>query len=211
MVDQFGIPYQLKTTWTINFRLINTTTDPKFLDSEIAGIRGAYAKEWDSVYLLHDDMATTDHSISTNLVGKIRTTRGPSYARYQNGEYVSYRTGDATLEATTAIGTLAGRVVEHSYDIQFSGGGPTYAFLQPNVGLPIKQQTRTNTPFQATQAGRIVHYDAYGALPAPIWPGHLVESGKSSLSHPQQIGATSYNFPQTYSYTFASATPLALP
>lgn len=211
VVDQFGIPYQLKTTWTINFRLINTTTDPKTLDAEIAGIRAAYAKEWDGVYLLHDDMATTDHSIAANLVGTIRAVRGPSYARYQNGEYVSYRTGDVTLEATTAIGTLTGRVVEHTYNIEFSGGGPEFAHLQPNTGLPIKQQTRTNTPFRATQSGRIVHYTAYGAIPAPIWPDDLTEAGKRSLGNPQVIGTTEFNFPQTYSYAFASATALTLP
>ena len=211
IADQYGIPYQLKTTWTINFRLINTTTDPKSLDAEIAGIRAAYAKQWTSIYLLHDDLASTDHSISSGLVGEIRTIKGPSYARYQNGEYVSYRTGDVTIEAITTIGTLTGRVVEHTYNIEFSGGGAEYAFLQPNVGLPIKQQTRTNTPFRATQSGRIVHYDAYGTLPTPIWPSDLLEAPKVSLGNPQEIGTTKFNFPQTYSYTFASATALTMP
>ena len=211
IADQFGVPYQLRTSWTINFRLINTTTDPKSLDAEIAAIRVAYAKEWDSVYLLHDDQTPTDHVIASNVVGTIRTVRGPSYARYQNGEYVSYRTGDVTIEAITAIGTLGNRVIEHTYNIEFSGGGPEFAFLQPNTGLPIKQQTRTNTPFRATQSGRIVHYSAYGLVPTPIWPGDLVEAGKFGLGNPTEIGTAKFNFPQTYSYTFASATALALP
>jgi len=211
IVDQYGVPYQLKTTWNISFRLINTTTDPKSLDTEIAGIRAAYAKSWPSIYLLHDDMASTDHSISTGLVGEIQTIKGPSYARWQNGEYVSYRTGDVTIEATTTIGTLTGRVVEHQYNIEFSGGGAEFAFLQPNVGLSVKQQTRTDVTFRATQSGRIVHYDGYGTLPAPIWPGDLLEAPKRSLGNPQYVGATAFNFPQTYSYTFASATALTLP
>jgi hypothetical protein len=211
IVDQAGIPYQKKITWSINFRLINTTTDPASLDAEIAAIETAYASTWPSVALLHNNGAATEHEISSGIVGEVRTTKLPSYARYQNGEYVSYRTGDVVIEALVAIVSLTGYVVEHTYNIEFSGGGPEYAFLQPNTGLPIKQQTRTNTPFRATQSGRIVHYDGFGALPAPIWSDHLVEAGKRSLGNPQRIGSVEFNFPQTYSYTYASATALALP
>jgi len=209
--DDRGVPYLKRVTWNISFQLINTTTDPKSLDAEIATLEGWYDQEWDSVSLRHDDGAATAHEIGTGIVGKVRTTKPPSYARWQNGEYVSYRTGNVAIEGLVEIGSLVGRVTESSARIEFSGGGPEFAFLQPNEGLPVKQQTRTNTPFRATQSGRITHYDGYGAIPGPIWPSDLVAAPTTSLEPPKRSGTTRYDFPTTYSYQFASATALNLP
>lgn len=206
--DDRGVPYLSRVTWNITFMLANTTTDPKSLDAMIATLESWYAQEWDQVSLRHDDGTATSHAIATGLVGKVRTTKPPSYARWQNGEYVSYRTGNVVIEGLVAIGSLTGAVTEFSERIEFSGGGPEYAFLQPNVGPPVKQQTRTATPFRATQSGRITYFDGYGAIPSPIWADHLVTSPTVSLEPPKRSGNTQYDFPKTYSYQFASATAL---
>lgn len=210
IVDDKGIPYLNRITWNITFQLINTTTDPKSLDAEIAALEGWYAQQWTAASLRHDDGTATAHVIGTGLVGKIRTTKPPSYARWQNGEYVSYRTGNVVIEAVVEIGTLTSRITEHTERIEFSGGGPEFAFLQPNVGLPVKQQTRTNTPFRATQSGRITYYDDYRAIPVAIWPNDLVAAPSVALEQPKRIGTKKYDYPQTYSYQFASATALTL-
>lgn len=204
--------YLRKEQWTIEFRLINAGTSAADLDAGIAEINGWYAGEYDAIALLHDDLSSTAHAINsgTGLIGKIRTTSPPSYARWQNGEYVSYRTGSVTVEALSSVGPAAGRIIEFSQRIEFSGGGAETAFLQPNVGLPVGQTTRTNTPFNATQSGRIVHWDGYGALPAPIWPLAMNAAPKVSIENPTYNGPAAYNYPQSYTYTFQSATALTL-
>jgi hypothetical protein len=204
--------YLRKVQWTIEFRLINSGTSAVDLDAGIAEINGWYAAEYDAIALLHDNSATTAHSISsaTGLIGKIRTTSPPSYARWQNGEYVSYRTGSVTVEAMESVGPEAGRIIEFSQRIDFSGGGAEVAYLQPNVGFPTGQTTRTNTPFNATQSGRIVHWDGYGSLPAPIWPAALIAAPKVTLENPTYNGAAAFNYPQSYTYTFQSASALTL-
>lgn len=205
--DDRGIPYLERVTWNISYQLRNPDTDPKSLDSLINQIQFMYSQEYEEVSLRHDDGTATAHII-LGAIGKVRTIKPPSYARWQNGEYVSYRTGNVVIEGLVPIGDLTNRVTELSERIEFSGGGPEYAFLQPNTGLPIKQQTRTNTPFRATQSGRITYYGGYGAIPGPIWPGALVGAPVVSLEPSKRLGTVRYDFPKTYSYQFASATAL---
>lgn len=209
VVDDCGIPYLDRITWNISFQLINPDADPHSLDAEIAAIEAMYAQEWDEVSLLHDDEVASAHVI-TGVVGNIRTIKPPSYARWQNGEYVSYRTGNVVIEGLVPIGDLSARITELSERIEFSGGGAEYAFLQPNTGAPVKQQTRTATPFRATQSGRIVYYSGYGAIPSPLWPDDLVAAPSVALEQPKKIGSTEFDFPKTYTYQFASATGLTL-
>lgn len=204
--------YLRKEQWTIEFRLINIGTSAADLDAGIAQINQWYAGEYDAIALLHDDLSSTAHAINsgTGLIGKIRTTSPPSYARWQNGEYVSYRTGSVTIEAMMTIGAIApDRIVEYSQKIEFSGGGGEVAFLQPNVGLPIGQLVRTNVPFNATQSGRIVHWGMFGPLPSPIWPSAMIAAPKVTYENSSFDGNYEYNFPQSYTYTFQSATALS--
>jgi len=207
--DYRELPYFATERWTIDFMLVNTTTDPKSLDTLITAIENAYKNSQSSARLLHDDLTPTRHVLlAQDLVGGVRVVKPPSYARYQNGEYVSYRTGQIVLEATVRLDNNPLRVIEFTERIDIEGGGPEFALLQPNVGPAVRQQTRTNLKCTASQSGRIVYLGTAGPAPPPIWPDALIRPVRRSPETPRNIGGQNYGYPLSYSYQFESPTLL---
>ena len=206
ILDFRELPYLATDRWVVEFRLINDTPDPKELDAKIAQIEAVYAAgQFSSARLLHDDGTPTDHVIlGANTIGGVRVVKPPSYMRFQNGEYVSYRTGTVEIEATVKLDNNPFRVIEFDESIEIDGGGPEFVMLQPNVGPAIRQQTRTQLKSTATQAGTITHLGAYGVIPPPIWPGAQMRPVRVRKTTPRNIGGDFYSFQQSYSYEFES-------
>ncbi len=208
--DHREVAYFATERWTIDFREINTTTDPKSLDALITAIEVAYSSPKTSAKLLHDDLTATAHVLGpAGLIGGVRVVKPPSYARYQNGEYVSYRTGEIIIEATKVLDNNPLRIIEFSESIEIDGGGPESGLLQPNVGLAVVQQTRTNLKCTATQSGRIVYLGGRGPIPAPLWPSALMRPVRERLETPRNVNGQFWGFPATYTYQFESPTRLS--
>lgn len=203
-LDNFGLVWALTETWTIDFRLIGTTQSE--LDTEIALLEAAYRQEAYSLKLLKPDGSPTQHQIALgSTIGPLKVVKPPSYARYQNGEYVTYRTGQIVVEAMVRLSDNPFRVIDFQESIEISGGGETYGLLQPNVGLATKQRTRTNEKCSATQSGRIVHLGTRGPIPPPIWPGDQIGPVQIRKETATRRGNTLYGFPTSYTYQFESA------
>jgi len=195
--------WALTYRWPIEFRLINAGQSSKDMDSAITTLENAYKQTATSAALLHDDGTPTVHSLSaSNTIGGIRVVKPPSYMKYQNGEYVTYRTGSIVLEAMVKLTDDAYRIIDFSESIDMEGGGPEFAHLQPNVGFAVKQQTRTATKFIATQSGRIVHLGAYGPVPPPLWPSAQMRPVKLRAESPKYVGDVAHSFPTSYTYQF---------
>lgn len=204
VLDAFGFAYAITETWTIDFRLIGTTQQD--LDAEIRALEAAYAKEAYSIKLLKPDLSLTAHAIqSGSTIGPLRVVKPPSYARYQNGEYVTYRTGQIVVEGLVKLESNPYRIIEFAETIEISGGGETFGLLQPNVGPAVRQRTRTMEKCQATQSGRIVHLGARGGIPPAMWPSEQIAPVRVRLEPPTRRGNTLYGFPTSYTYQFESA------
>ncbi len=204
VLDAFGFAYAITETWTIDFRLIGTTQQD--LDAEIRALERAYAQTVYSIKLLKPDLSQTAHAITLgSTYGPLRVVKPPSYARYQNGEYVTYRTGQIVVEGLVKLESNPFRIIEFAETLEISGGGETYGLLQPNVGLAVRQRTRTNEKCVATQSGRVVHLGARGDIPPPLWPGSLSGPARIRKEPATRRGNDLYGFPTSYTYQFESA------
>lgn len=201
-------------TWTITGRIRNPTGDPKDLDAEIANIEAIYSTNGGDLILKHDDGTPTAHAIyNIDTIGGIVVKQPPTFSAYRNGEYVSYRTYKVVLEATQNA-FPAGSQILYSWkeELKFSGGGPKFVWLEPNTGPPILQMAKAQTPYRATQSGRIVTIFDEPNLPPPIWLANLMANPVTTKSSPTPFGlyggvrAVLYGL--NYSYEFESVLPL---
>jgi hypothetical protein len=209
ILDHRQEAYLVTERWTVDFREINTGQSSADLDAQIAALEEAYSQTAAIAQLLHDDGTPTVHNLqASNTLGGIRVVKPPSYMRFQNGEYVSYRTGNLILEATIKLTEDVDRVIEHTWSLDMDGGGPVDAHLQPNVGPAVKQRVRTMEKFTATYSGRIVHLGTYGPIPPTIWPQAQIRRVKPRIESPKLIVGTAYGFPTNYTYQYESAVPL---
>lgn len=209
VLDGRGELYAKLLKISIDFRLIGTS--PTALDSQITGLETFYAGTQDSFRLLHDNGTTpTAHSWAAGTTfGGFRVSKPPSYLRFQNAEYVAYRTGQIELEALIKLFDDNSRILEFSETLEYEGGGEIYGHLIPNEGLATKQRTREKALWLGTQSGRITHQGEYGAIPRPIFPGALIAKPKLRAESARRIGSSLVGYPTSYSYSFESATPLA--
>jgi hypothetical protein len=165
--------------------------------------------EGNDAYLLANDGSTVVRSLlSTGSLHGVQIDRVDFPVGGMN-EYANMRTIGIRLRAVYPCNTSA--IVSFNESLSFSGGGPRFAHVQTITGPPIKQQLCEQTPFKATQSGMIVGRFSYpfDKVPPPLFPDALVESPSGSYTSPRLRGNTLEGFAIQYSYSFASATPLA--
>jgi hypothetical protein len=206
LTDAKGEVYANEEVWRVDFRLTNSTVDPKNLDSVVQGLVNAYQQPQASCYLLHDDLTETVHKMdSTNVVGGVRVTKPPNFLKYQNGEMVTYRTGRLAIAGTKFLAQDAAEVIDFKERIDTQQPGPEYKALTPNVGPSIMQRVSTNKPSTCTQTGTITYFGMYGPPAPPVFPQiPQSEPAKIGYTSPTKIGSGStagfYGFPVTYTY-----------
>lgn len=192
----------------VEFLLHNTGTTAKDLDAEIATIDAMYATSSNEGGLLHDDLTKTKHYLEdVDTFGGLRVIEPPSWTRYQNGEYVTYRTGTVTIEAAIPRFLNPFRIIEWKESLEVQPAGNVYGMLQPNFGNATRQLIRQNQFFRATQQGRITYAAIKGPIPGPIYATGQVRPVKYRRSDPRKIGgdidvAAYIGYPLDYTYEY---------
>lgn len=200
-----GLAYAVKETWTIQGKVYGSTQAE--LRAAIADVQAAYSVDGGDLVLLHNDLTPSAHGMETSLaLGGIKVISGPDFPESAGAEYASYRTFNAVVSGEFPVQDPG--LMEYEETLSFSGGGPTYAHLQPVDGLPQKQKIFGNTPYRVTQSGRAVGYSSWPTPPDPLWPADLMMAPQITRSNPQKhVGGTRTNYPVTWSYEFESHNP----
>lgn len=205
LMDASGEIYAHDEKWTVDFRLPNTTTDPKNLDTAVNSLIAAYAQDQASAYILHPDGTNTVHKLdSSNIRGGVRVIKPPSFLKYQNGEMVTYRTGRLQIAGTKFRAQDALTVVDFKETIDITQPGSKYEALTPNTGPSIIQRTATGVPATCTQSGTITYFGTYGNPPAPVFSIPMAEPPRIQYSSPTKVGSGAtagfHGFPVSYTY-----------
>ncbi len=205
-----GLTRGVRERWDIQGRL--QAADQAALTAAIEALTAAYSVQGQNVGFYFDDDQPSSHLIaSSETNGGVRVVVPPSFPQGKGAEYSTFRNYSLALEAEwlDPDATLIG----WNERLNFSGGGPQFAFLQPITGTPIKQLLRQATPYRATQSGEAVGYQSYPAPALPLWADaehvHLREIHYEIPKRMGPSGSPTYtHYRVTWSYRFESATPL---
>jgi hypothetical protein len=205
-----GLPRGIRERWDIQGRL--QAADQAALTTAINALTAAYALQGQDVGFYFDNGQPSSHQIdSSETNGGVRVVVPPSFPQGKGAEYSTFRNYSLALEAELLDpeATLIG----WNERLNFSGGGPQFAFLQPITGLPIKQQLRQATTYRAAQSGEAVGYQSYPTPATPLWAAsehvHLREIHYELPKRMGPPGSPTYtHYRVTWSYRFESATPL---
>jgi len=218
VMDAKGEPYMIRHQWKINWRIVKTAAMSNAdFDTALNNLEDAYANPQVTAALLRPNLSPTIHVLSgALLIGDIRVIQPPSYRRYQNGEYVTYRTGDVIIEAFTRRWVDgANPVISFTENVSIQNAGPVQVMLQPTTGPAIRQRGIQQKFCMVEQTGSAVYaagFPAVSQLPPPLFSQGQVEPLKHSYRHPRRINDAYIEYPVDYSYRFEWPTTLdALP
>ena len=210
LFSEAGLPRGVRERWDIQGRL--QAADQAALSAAIDALSAAYAVQAQDVGFYFDDGQPSSHRIvSASTNGGVRVAAPPSFPEGKGAEYSTFRNYSLALEAELLDATAT--IIHWNERLNFSGGGPQFAFLQPINGLPIKQLLRQATPYRATQSGEAVGYQSYPVPASPLWPdSEHINRREVHYELPKRMGPTgsaSYTqYKVTWAYHFESATPL---
>lgn len=184
------------------------------LFAKIRLLNAAYAYDGGNIGLYTTAGAATSHVLlSSTTIGGTKVIDGPNYPENKGPELGLYRSYSVTVEGEILNLAVANTILNFTESLTIEGGGARDLFLQPLVGLPVRQRVATNTPYKATQQGTIVGYLSYPSVPAPLFPGlefqdkrRVIKKSPKRDGPPQTPVYTM--FPIDYYYYFESATPL---
>lgn len=129
-----------------------------------------------------------------------------------NGTYgaidVTMKQFAMSFEATYPAAGSAGLLLDFRETLTFSGGGPTRVCKRAVNTTPQLQMPYQYTEFYVVQSGSAVGFRDTPAIPFPIWPAFLMETGNTSQTSPHPEGLQYTNWPVTWSYRFCSPSPL---
>jgi hypothetical protein len=208
--SEAGLPRGIRERWDIQGRL--QAASQAALTAAINALSAAYAVQGLNVGFYFDDGSPTSHQItSANTNGGVRVVVPPSFPEGKGAEYSTFRTYSLAIEAEWL--DPAATLIGWNERLQFSGGGPQFAFLQPINGSPLKQLLRQQTPYRATQSGEATGCYSYPTPALPLWPdAEHIHQRALHYDLPKRMGppgsATYTQYKVTWSYHFESATPL---
>lgn len=213
-LDGAGEPWVDFVRWNLKIRLVKTTLSSvkdqtTALESAFSQTR-AYAKLFES-----DGSTETAHVLGpTGIIGGVRVVRRPSYASLKNGEAVTFRNVEVTLEACVNLSPSAYHIVDMKEQVPQQASGARTAAIQPNIGPAILQQVRTQQLSVYTQSGSITYAGTYGPIPPPQFADSFrVAEPRLTPYSPRTIGRGVYRgeigFRIDYSYEFVGPSTLA--
>lgn len=212
-LDSTGEPWLLTSRWDIDIRLIKTVGGPS-LDAQVLTLENTFSQTRSSIYLRNHDGSTSSYASPPDILGGVRVVKPLSFAKYNRGEMVTYRSCTVSVEFTRA--TVADRyhIIDFTEEVSVVPAGPIKAALQPNVGEAVIQTVRTQQHSVAQQTGTITFLGAYGQLPPSLLNGPLVGPVQYSNGSPRRIGRGAFTkyvaFPRRYSYSYIAPQTLDL-
>ena len=213
-LNDAGTPWADRVRWTIQGMLTNQGGTEATLDAKVAALEAAYAVDYqDLALLLTSGTAASGHEITNaDTIGGVKVVKRPHYPRGDGAEGVTMRTFGVVLEAMVPIsaGTI---LLSWSEILKFSGGGARYGVLEPLTGRPIRQKLKRTTAYHATQQGQAIGLYEYPTPGSPFWPAAQLDTRDVEYGSPQRKGFnsgadTNIEWPVSWVYRFASATPL---
>lgn len=205
-----GMSRAVRERWEIQGQLHAAT--PAAVSTAIDALVAAYAVQGQDLGFYFDDGQPSSHAIDSSATnGGVRVVVPPSFPQGRGAEYSTFRNYTIVLEAEW-LDTGTALLSWHE-TLQFRGGGPQFAFLQPIAGAPVKQVLRQATTYHVTQSGEAVGQQAYPTPPGPIWPAsEHVNQRQVRYELPKRMGptgqATFTQYKVSWTYQFEAAAPL---
>lgn len=200
-------PYAYKHRWQLSGELVGDGQDD--IDAKVAALEAAYSVHGLDLSLRKTSGAPTRLILpnagsfdGVKVVGPVQypSNRGAVYATH-----IPYR---ITLEAEYPIADPRLLIVRFRETLQRSGGGPLVNVLETLEGPPVMQQGKLCPAYRVVQTGEAVGLYQYPPVPPPLWPDKQIRPVQVTQSSPDRRGQSWLNWPVSWSYEFASATPL---
>jgi hypothetical protein len=160
------------------------------------------------VVLYADDGTVARQLPNATSTTGVRVT-GPWFPQGNGAQFAGYLDFAFRAEAQYAVAGGQRFLLSFRETVNFEGGGPLFAHLQPVNDLPQKQMIYQATPYRATQEGEASGVGGYPFVPPPLWPGALKKAPRSGRTSPRWVGRTWLEYPVSWGYEYESATPLA--
>lgn len=205
-----GIARGVRERWDIHGRL--QAADQASLSTALGALMSAYSNHGLDIGFFFDNGQPTSHTIQSSATfGGVRVITPPSFPEGKGAEYSTYRNYSLAVEAEILDPRAA--ILSWTETLNFRGGGPKFAFLEPINGLPQKQLVKQFTTFRATQSGEASGLTAYPSPAPPLWPlAEHVDRREIHYMLPKRSGLPgnpSYTeFKVKWTYSFEDASPL---
>jgi hypothetical protein len=207
--DQRKRPIAEQATVQISGRIHGD--DPADLQAKWIDLEDAYSQVGVGVHFnINIDGASSIFGIDGgNTIGGIRVTKKPSIQDTMGNAHQKYLGFSVELQAIVPFANSLTALVSFRETLSFSGGGPRTAMIESLYGPPVKQQTRAQTIYRATQSGQAVGMFGRPAVPAPLWPAHWTGDYSANREGPEMFGNVETNHGANWSYQFEADSPFA--
>lgn len=202
-----GRPYEYDETWTLDGEMLGSS--PAEVAGRVARLNDAYGKQRRVPMRMYSVGGIVLHELpdSGSTTG-VRVLAPPHYPDGVGSEGVTGRKFSVTVGATYPLPGTERFVKSWNETLRFSGGGIRRDLVETVNTLPIAFITHLATIYRATQSGQAVGYLRYPDAPPPIWPNAVVGEQVRVLSGARETAGQLTDFPISWSYSFASPTPL---
>lgn len=201
-------PWAYKHRWTLTGEL--TGDGQGDIDTKVGLLEQAYAVDGLDLSLRKTSGAPTRLILpNAGSLDGVRVTAPPQYPSNRGGVYATYIPYRIVLEAEYPIddpGTI--RIVRFRESLQRSGGGPLVNVLETLEGPPVFQRGKLYPAYRVVQTGEATGLFGYPPIPDPLWPDKQIRPVAITQASPDRRGRGAINYTVTWSYEFASATPL---
>lgn len=203
--NEAGQPYEERQTWTVTGRLQADT--PGLLLAKMVALQAAYSV-WYRDFGLYDGNTLMLALVNRGSTSGVKIVRPPSYPQGEGAQLTTFLDYTIVAAATYPAGNGQNPLKAFTETLAFSGGGPRRAVVECVNAPPQEQVLTAFTAYRATQQGSAVGLYGYPPVPPPLFPGKLEEAGRPVFGSPKLRNGAYTDFPVSWSYTFASATPL---
>lgn len=208
-----------KYLWNVNGRLTSQQATDELKAADIQArtqaLEAAYVFDGlDATLYFPDGVTICRQLVSANTIGGVRVTRPPAYPKGSGVELVTMRNYTLSLEAIVPLpeALLQSQIESFTEQMAYEPAGGKAIHQETLIGQPVKQTTRVQQVYRATQSGRAVGKYTYPPVPPPIFPNDLVnEYNPPSYDQPRRVGNSLIDWPVRWNYRFESAFPMLSP
>jgi hypothetical protein len=201
-----GLPYEDTFVWNISGVLFgNNTAD---VVRKLRLMELAYSRNFQDLVLYSSGNIICHELRNAGSTSGVRVTQKPTYPVGNGAELSTFRNYQITLEASYPAAGANSSIKQWSETVRFQGGGPKYDWATMQTGRPVKFEMNEQTVFRAWQSGTSLGYRSEPPVSPPLWPDAMLEAPTITPVAPQLRRGQLVDWQISWSYVFASATPL---